>query len=96
MEPAAIARGIAPIFLLGLQNPGGCCGTISPLNELCGIALWGVDLAKVEVASSRLVSRSNSSWPAVGPAARWQNGYAAACKAVYAGSIPTLASTVPD
>jgi hypothetical protein len=26
------------------------------------------------------------------PAARWQNGYAAACKAVYAGSIPTLAS----
>ena len=24
--------------------------------------------------------------------ARWQNGYAAACKAVYAGSIPTLAS----
>src|SRR5262245_8464632 len=25
--------------------------------------------------------------------ARWQNGYAAACKAVYAGSIPTLAST---
>jgi hypothetical protein len=26
--------------------------------------------------------------------ARWQNGYAAACKAVYAGSIPTLASTL--
>ncbi len=25
--------------------------------------------------------------------ARWQNGHAAACKAVYAGSIPTLAST---
>ncbi len=24
--------------------------------------------------------------------ARWQSGYAAACKAVYAGSIPTLAS----
>src|SRR5450631_4659292 len=24
--------------------------------------------------------------------ARWQNGHAAACKAVYAGSIPTLAS----
>ena len=26
------------------------------------------------------------------PGARWQSGYAAACKAVYAGSIPTLAS----
>ena len=26
--------------------------------------------------------------------ARWQNGYAAACKAVYAGSIPTLASII--
>ena len=25
--------------------------------------------------------------------ARWQSGHAAACKAVYAGSIPTLAST---
>ena len=27
--------------------------------------------------------------------ARWQSGYAAACKAVYAGSIPTLASIYP-
>ena len=27
--------------------------------------------------------------------ARWQSGYAAACKAVYAGSIPTLASILP-
>ena len=27
--------------------------------------------------------------------ARWQSGHAAACKAVYAGSIPTLASTSP-
>ena len=44
------------------------------------------DLAKVGVASSSLVSRSISC------TARWQNGYAAACKAVYAGSIPTLAS----
>ena len=26
------------------------------------------------------------------PKARWQSGYAAACKAVDAGSIPTLAS----
>ena len=29
------------------------------------------------------------------PGARWQSGYAAACKAVYAGSIPTLASNLP-
>jgi hypothetical protein len=26
--------------------------------------------------------------------ARWQSGHAAACKAVYAGSIPTLASRI--
>ena len=26
--------------------------------------------------------------------ARWRSGYAAACKAVYTGSIPVLASTV--
>ena len=26
------------------------------------------------------------------PSARWQSGYAAACKAVYVGSIPSLAS----
>ena len=36
--------------------------------------------------------RSKSFWTA----ARWQNGYAAACKAVYAGSIPTLASNMPN
>jgi hypothetical protein len=29
------------------------------------------------------------------PEARWQSGHAAACKAVYAGSIPTLASIYP-
>src|SRR6266403_3228399 len=28
------------------------------------------------------------------PLARWQSGHAAACKAVYAGSIPTLASRI--
>ena len=27
--------------------------------------------------------------------AGWQSGYAAACKAVYAGSIPASASTLP-
>ena len=29
------------------------------------------------------------------PPAWWQSGHAAACKAVYAGSIPTLASNIP-
>ena len=63
------------------------------------------NLAKVEVASSSLVSRSNEQYPEALKAfmalrafsepsrgARWQSGHAAACKAVYAGSIPTLAS----
>jgi hypothetical protein len=75
------------------------------------------NLAKVEVASSSLVSRSNVtggkralafslfSFSAAKQFAKrtftirartpagWQSGYAAACKAVYAGSIPTPAST---
>ena len=46
------------------------------------------NLAKVGVASSNLVSRSIT----VSSKAGWQSGYAAACKAVDAGSIPTLAS----
>jgi hypothetical protein len=73
------------------------------------------NLAKVEVASSRLVSRSSflvggrllslcgrgygfpSYLPMGGGSvtnhpAGWQSGHAAACKAVYAGSIPTPAS----
>jgi hypothetical protein len=33
---------------------------------------------------------------AIDAEAGWQSGHAAACKAVYAGSIPTLASTSPD
>ena len=41
------------------------------------------NLAKVEVAGLSPVSRSNL--------AKWQSGNAAACKAVNAGSIPTLA-----
>ncbi len=56
------------------------------------------NLAKVGVASSNLVSRSKplrvhhltKLW--LYAMAGWQSGYAAACKAVYAGSIPTLAS----
>ena len=30
------------------------------------------------------------------PLARWQSGYAADCKSVNAGSIPTRASNIPD
>ena len=64
------------------------------------------NLAKVEVASSSLVTRSIIQEP--DPLwfqrsrqrgideqlvmARWQSGYAAACKAVYPGSIPSRAS----
>jgi hypothetical protein len=55
------------------------------------------NLAKVEVGSSSLLSRSSKSNPATSSVrdktrAKWQSGHAAACKAVYAGSIPTLAS----
>ncbi len=46
------------------------------------------NLAKVEVASSSLVSRSTFIYIV----AVWQSGYAAVCKTVYAGSIPTTAS----
>ena len=52
--------------------------------RIAGIAqLVERNLAKVEVASSNLVSRLRL--------AKWQSGNAAACKAVNAGSIPTLA-----
>ena len=63
------------------------------------------NLAKVEVESSRLFSRSRILGESHGfpPfsfnksfAARWQSGYAAACKAVYLGSIPGRASSVPQ
>ena len=61
------------------------------------------NLAKVGVASSSLVSRSKIFIKAVefsslnliikiAVMAGWQSGYAAACKAVNAGSIPTPAS----
>ena len=72
------------------------------------------NLAKVEVGSSRLLSRSSFppgralrspfvfvpavavpvAWVRDHPAG-WQSGHAAACKAVYAGSIPTPASRSP-
>ena len=67
------------------------------------------NLAKVEAASSNLVSRSRilfvgralgSFFPVRGvmlllyrSPAGWQSGHAAACKAVDAGSIPTPASS---
>ncbi len=47
------------------------------------------NLAKVEVASSNLVSRSKYFKSFM---AEWQSGYAAACKAVDLGSIPGSAS----
>ena len=49
------------------------------------------NLAKVEVASSSLVSRSKS-LSRIKSLAGWQNGYAAVCKTVYVGSIPAPAS----
>ena len=62
------------------------------------------NLAKVEVASSRLVSRSKflkKGKPgaslfhmSVRSAAQWQSGYAADCKSVYPGSIPSCASSI--
>lgn len=75
-------------------------------NIFAGIAqLVERNLAKVEVASSSLVSRSNEcvfnlniltaknlSAKSIVVSARWQSGYAAACKAVDVGSIPALAS----
>ena len=50
-----------------------------------------VTLAKVGVESSSLFSRSTTRKFRV--MAGWQSGYAAACKAVDAGSIPTPASS---
>ena len=85
----------------------GCSAGVAQLVER--------NLAKVEVESSRLFSRSKSlgescCFPpfslrppprrsgAVSQdksfAARWQSGYAAACKAVYLGSIPGRASNI--
>ena len=71
----------------------GCSAGVAQLVER--------NLAKVEVESSRLFSRSrilgeSNCFPPFSLkksfAARWQSGYAAACKAVYLGSIPGRAS----
>ena len=61
------------------------------------------NLAKVEVASSRLVSRSKYKKEATANTAlpfflqvlaQWQSGHAADCKSVYVGSIPACASSI--
>ena len=49
------------------------------------------DLAKVEVTSSNLVTRSNSS-EMEQKVAGWQSGHAADCKSVHLGSTPGPAS----
>ena len=73
------------------------------VESFAGVAqLVERNLAKVEVASSSLVSRSthkkgsgaslfNLTVSSI-PLAGWQSGYVAACKAVNPGSIPGLAS----
>ena len=78
---------------------------IIPFLFYAGVAqLVERNLAKVEVESSRLFSRSrilgeSNRFPPFSFkksfAARWQSGYAAACKAVYLGSIPGRASSIP-
>jgi hypothetical protein len=76
----------------------GCFAAVAQLVER--------NLAKVEVESSRLFCRSripgeSNAFPLLYSslfksfAARWQSGYAAACKAVYLGSIPGRASSIP-
>ena len=92
---AGAQAGGLTIGVFGLELPAYAAG-IAQLVEH--------NLAKVGVASSSLVSRSI--FPSLGSSglfclpgiagtliqARWQSGHAAACKAVNAGSIPTLAS----
>ena len=46
--------------------------------------------------TARLLAGVVSYAAPIDPEARWQSGYAAACKAVDAGSIPTLASIFPS
>ena len=77
----------------------GCFAAVAQLVER--------NLAKVEVESSRLFCRStipgeSLAFPLLTSsrfkslAARWQSGYAAACKAVYLGSIPGRASSISN
>ena len=58
-------------------------------NKTSCFNAWHCAAANSRIARFRVSARI------LFPEARWQSGYAAACKAVYAGSIPTLASNFP-
>ena len=78
----------------GARLFGGCCRTgpedirriRSELIEIAGLSCAGAWQYAAHDSRIARLRRTAS------PEARWQSGYAAACKAVYAGSIPTLAS----
>ena len=99
----------AVLVCLRLEVKIYCVAVLSLLkhgerNTNAGIAqLVERNLAKVEVASSRLVSRSKfkkgKRWrfpflQLVYTAAQWQSGHAADCKSVHPGSIPSCASNI--
>ena len=66
-----------------LAKVGVASSNLVSRSRFENLELFGVFLFII----ARLQSQSLSAF-----AARWQSGYAAACKAAYAGSIPTLAS----
>ena len=86
------------------DNPGSIDNVCGHVAKCGNSSVVEHNLAKVGVASSSLVSRSIFKKHLQVPffagnwfllklyMAGWQSGYAAACKAVYAGSIPTPAS----
>jgi hypothetical protein len=91
-----VPRSHQCVFYLDTQPLGPRISPVSRMTQ-AGIAqLVERNLAKVEVASSSLVSRSSFlAWPRVCRSAHpasWRSGYAAVCKTAYAGSIPADAS----
>ena len=83
---SASSVGLAPAHQIQSTSTRGCgrCG--------CG-AVVAHHLAKVRVASSNLVIRSNGSRPGwLSYAVTWPRGEATACKAVYTGSNPVVTS----
>jgi hypothetical protein len=48
------------------------------------------------ICERALEERSAAPLPYEASRATWRSGYAAACKAVYTGSIPVVASSRPD
>ena len=54
------------------------------------------NLAKVEVASSSLVVRSERSLPGLASTVGWPRGEATDCKSVYTGSNPVPTSNPPQ